>query len=466
MADEEEYVFEDDYGDGGDDDGEEVTWETQIENDYADAKSYCDSNLEEALKRFKQVIADDQDKGKWTFKSYKGMFRACAKHRDEARMLEYYEKALNFQWGARTRNDIEKMINKFIDRSNSMPVATLRKIYDVTMAVISKDQRNFDKLWFSIRLRTAQLMLAEKKFEDLERELVSMHAWCAEGEQPEIRKATQKLNVYALEIQLHTEMYDPRKIRSIYEAAMGIKCAIAPPRVMGILRESGGKMYMRQSMWQEAYESFLNAFRSFDEAGDPRRISCLKYLILATMLSDTKINPFDGNDAKSYQNDPEIVAMTELINAAQKNDIKAFDRVLRDTKKSKSILEDSFIFSYLGPLIRKVRAQVICILVKPYRQVKLEYISQQLMISLEEAEALCVATILDGQLHGRIDQLAGVIKLDPKESVTKAAANRNNTMSTKAEEDAPTQRDRYALLLQLISKASNVHSTVVNQAMT
>lgn len=36
----------------------------------------------------------------------------------------------------------------------------------------------------------------------------------------------------------------------------------------------------------ETYWSFL--------AGDGRRISCLKYLVLANMLTGSKINPFEG----------------------------------------------------------------------------------------------------------------------------------------------------------------------------
>ena len=43
----------------------------------------------------------------------------------------------------------------------------------------------------------------------------------------------------------------------------------------------------------------------------------------------------------SYKNDPEILAMTNLVSAYERNDIKAFEKILKDNKKT--ILDDPFI---------------------------------------------------------------------------------------------------------------------------
>jgi hypothetical protein len=36
------------------------------------------------------------------------------------------------------------------------------------------------------------------------------------------------------------------------------------------------------------------AFRAYDEAGNPRRVACLKYLVLANMLMQSNVDPFDS----------------------------------------------------------------------------------------------------------------------------------------------------------------------------
>ena len=54
-----------------------------------------------------------------------------------------------------------------------------------------------------------------------------------------------------------------------------------------------------------------------------RRIQCLKYLILSNMLMNSDISPFDSQEAKPYKNDPEILAMTNLLSAYMNNEIRA-----------------------------------------------------------------------------------------------------------------------------------------------
>ena len=44
-----------------------------------------------------------------------------------------------------------------------------------------------------------------------------------------------------------------------------------------------------------------------------RRLACLKYLVLANMLMKSGINLFDSQEAKPYKNNPEILAMTNLV---------------------------------------------------------------------------------------------------------------------------------------------------------
>jgi hypothetical protein len=45
----------------------------------------------------------------------------------------------------------------------------------------------------------------------------------------------------------------------------------------------------------------LQAFKSYDEAGVGRRVQCLKYLVLAYMLMESNVDPFDAQEAKPYK---------------------------------------------------------------------------------------------------------------------------------------------------------------------
>jgi COP9 signalosome complex subunit 2 len=51
--------------------------------------------------------------------------------------------------------------------------------------------------------------------------------------------------------------------------------------------------------------------------------------VLANMLMESEVNPFDGQEAKPYKNDPEILAMTNLVAAYQRNEILEFEKILK-----------------------------------------------------------------------------------------------------------------------------------------
>lgn len=57
------------------------------------------------------------------------------------------------------------------------------------------------------------------------------------------------------------------------------------------------------------------------------------------------INPFDSQEAKPYKNDPEILAMTNLVVSYQNNDINEFESILRNNRSN--IMADPFIREHI-----------------------------------------------------------------------------------------------------------------------
>lgn len=117
----------------------------------------------------------------------------------------------------------------------------------------------------------------------------------------DLKKASQLLEIYTFEIVMYSDMGDFKKLKGLYDRCSKIMqggAVVLNPRITGVIRECGGKLYMRAKEWKKANEDFFDAFKSYDEAGNIRRIQCLKYLVLANMLSSSNINPFDSPEAK------------------------------------------------------------------------------------------------------------------------------------------------------------------------
>lgn len=86
------------------------------------------------------------------------------------------------------------------------------------------------------------------------------------------------------------------------------------------------------------------------------RVQCLKYLVLASMLMESHVDPFNAQETKPYRADPEIQAMTDLVEAYQNSDINKFERTLRANREK--VIEDPFIRPYVEDLITVLRTQV------------------------------------------------------------------------------------------------------------
>lgn len=52
-------------------------------------------------------------------------------------------------------------------------------------------------------------------------------------------------------------------MKAIYPKTLNLNHAVADPRIMGVIREEGGKMYMAEGQWETAYNEFYEGFRAY-----------------------------------------------------------------------------------------------------------------------------------------------------------------------------------------------------------
>jgi len=336
-------------------------------------------------------------------------------------------------------NYSEKSINSILDYiSTSKQMDLLQNFYETTLEAL-REAKN-DRLWFKTNTKLGKLYFDREEFGRLQRILKQLHASCQTDEgEDDLKKGTQLLEIYALEIQMYTAQKNNKKLKALYEQSLHIKSAIPHPLIMGVIRECGGKMHLREGEYEKAHTDFFEAFKNYDESGSPRRTTCLKYLVLANMLMKSGINPFDSQEAKPYKNDPEILAMTNLVSSYQNNDIAEFEKILKMNRKN--IMEDLFIREHIEDLLRNIRTQVLIKLIKPYTQIHIPFISKALNIDVVEVENLLVSCILDNTISGRIDQVNQVLEL-----------NRETTGLA-----------RYSALDKWTTQLGSLHQAVVNK---
>lgn len=402
--------------------------DVDLENQYYNSKALKEEEPVAALASFQKVLdLEGGDKGEWGFKALKQMIKINFKLNNFDEMMKRYKQLLTYIKSAVTRNHSEKSINSILDYiSTSKNMDLLQDFYETTLEAL-RDAKN-DRLWFKTNTKLGKLYYDSKDFNKLQKILKQLHQSCQTDDgEDDLKKGTQLLEIYALEIQMYTQQKNNKKLKALYEQSLHIKSAIPHPLIMGVIRECGGKMHLREQEFEKAHTDFFEAFKNYDESGSPRRTTCLKYLVLANMLMKSGINPFDSQEAKPYKNDPEITAMTNLVSAYQNNDINEFELILKNHKHN--IMADPFIREHIEDLLRNIRTQVLIKLIRPYTRIAIPFISKELNIETSEVEELLVSCILDNAIQGQIDQVNQVLELN-KESGTSSRYNAIDKWST------------------------------------
>lgn len=401
-----------------------------IENQYYRSKDKAEEEgapYSKALEGFQKVLDMEKEKdgknGDWSFKALKKIVHYTFKNSDEAKLLQRYNELLKYNSAENgiTENDLFKGITKILDNVSSAAATQtdlVLKMYELALAAMKA--ANNENLWFKTNLKLAQKMFDKGLHKKLEKIIADLKDSCMLSDGSENpRKGGQLLDVYALEIQMHMERKDRKKTKDIFEK--GFATAKKNPGTLNsklaIFHFVGGKLHMEQHNWKEAYAAFFEAFNYFEEAGSKFKIPCLKYIVLANMLMHSEINPFSSAETKNLQNHAEIKPIADLLSAYQHNEIKRFEKILKDHKDA--ILGDPFIAQFIQNLLREIRTQVLLELIRPYTRVTLPFISKQLNIPTQEVQNLLVFLILDNSIVGHIDQVKQLLLLQRVGDVAK-----------------------------------------------
>lgn len=392
-------------------DSEEVDdQQIELENLVYISMQDVEKDPEKALAGFEKALTLEQDKGEWGFKALAEIVKIRIRLRQFEAMMNAYRQLLGYIQTAVTRNTSETVVNAVLDLVGELPAEEATTLLDDFFAITLEAlaQTNNERLWFKTKLKLGKTYFVRKAYGKMQRVIRELDKHCRDADGSVIeQKSSQMLELLALEIQLCTETKDSKRLHALYQRSLQIRAALAHPRIIGIIRECGGKMHMADRNWELAHQDFFEAFKCYNEAGDRRKLECLKYLVIANMLMVSDINPFDSNEAKAYKDDPQIVAMTNLIDAYQKSDLATFDRVLNSNHRA--ITSDAFVNEYVVELRRTIRTNVLLATLKPYSRVGVGFLASTLGVDAPGVEDLLVAVILDGRLDARIDQVRGMV---------------------------------------------------------
>jgi len=386
------------------DDGKAEELEKTPENLYYQAKSTEESSKEQAAKELREVMElEKKERSEYGFKALKKLVKMQLSNRIDStpeKIVEDFRAMLGYA-DLVSVNGLEKGVNTVLGvASQEKKFEVLQELADYASEVFLR--RGNERAWFRINLNAIEKMLDANDAKAHVDKLAKLVEWCELA--PGInnpKKETLLLEVLALQMRcaLSDAISGPNGLRRLVLRANKIQSEISQPRALGTIHECSGKVMLYEHNWSNAKQEFFAAFKKYDESGSSRRVICLRYLVLAALLENTKISPFESPETKSFVSDPEIIPVVELWDAFESFNVEKFNKTA-----TAAFENDTFASSFLPILKRCFQYLKITEIVKAYSKVKISYVAKQLMIDEAECEGLLAEFILDGRIDGSLDQ--------------------------------------------------------------
>lgn len=373
-----------------------------------------DGDINEAIEGFEEAFQLEQDylkekkleETKWSFKSLKNLVTLYGKAKKGKKCAETYKKMLEYKGDDVNENQLNKAISSVLDTLEDLGDGRqLVEMYNITDDILTKlgNKRALNK----VELKKARAFLKLKNWGQLKQALRKLANSLIEQ-----KKQDQLLDVYGLEIQMYMEQKDKVGVQAVYDKA--IKIVQSNKGVLSsklpIFNFCGGKILMEDRQFAAAYSKLFEAFEYYVEVGSDLRIPCLKYMLMANMLSTSdKVNPFADKAAAPLQRNKHIKPLSDLLDAYEKKNIKQFEEILR--LHPKEITEDEFLNQFIQEILTKVRIEVIKEIIRPYTSIRLGFVATTLNITPKEVEDLLVRLILDREIFAKVDQINQVMTL-------------------------------------------------------
>ena len=181
--------------------------------------------------------------------------------------------------------------------------------------------------------------------------------------------------------------------------------------------------------------SAANIFEAFREKTKYGTSSQLKELLkvnalMCMLIEDPEkrksdnINALYHDSSIPFKNELDIQQLITLIDAYERYDIEEFNRIY---KKVNFKPESSKYLAIEKKLLFKMKKEKLLELLKSYQTIKFTYIGRRLSLNEQEVEQIVFELIIDGKIHGRINDS------DPKNKCLELLPARNLYLEIQAE---------------------------------
>ncbi|KAG5477362.1 hypothetical protein LSCM4_04581 [Leishmania orientalis] len=397
------YYYDDgDYDEYYDSGADEVADVSPLEVKYVDGKSFMQSNVEESLRCLQEVVAEDSEHGRWTFKALKMLARASRIAKLFDAMVDYYTQVVHFAHPNVDAAAVAKAMLKFSEESQRVPAEWRGRTLHVTLEVATAQPDSYRDVIVPTLLRRATLFIEEAKYEEALVDLQAALRQCDKSSANVAQvNATSVYHIRTLQLTAYRKLSRYTELRRAYYELGRVHAALPSLRMIGSAMESAGHMFLHDADWAAAHRAFSSALRCHTESGDVQQYNVVKYVVLATIMAGLPADVFAQEE--TLANHPSVRPVRALWQAFVEMDVPTFLQVLHAPDSVACFEKDAEFAPYVEPMMFQLRTNYLISYSKSFGTLSLEELGARLRLQEQPCKELCTSAILLGLIDARVD---------------------------------------------------------------
>lgn len=371
---------------------------------YYAAKNVKQDDPDKAVELYGKIVAlDVNGNAEYQFKALKQTLKLQYKLEQYDQFFATFQKLSEFPVDELQRNYVEDSLSRILDAYIGFPADLELRFLEM---LTSKFELN-DRVKVKIDLKRIQSLLELKKFDEVLKILKCLYK--SLDSMSEVAKSTYLLELYSIEIQVYTETDNNTKLKELYNKTLSIQSTIPHPKINAIIKECGGKMYLRDENYDLATNEFYESFKNYDETGNHRkRINVLKYLIVSSILSNNEVNKFESQETQFFLKDSSILKYIKLLKNFETLDNEQFNVILNELLEIESA--DQTLVHHLLRIQKDLKLKLLVHYIKPFKRLSLNKLSDKLQLPISNIEDVLLSLKNNGELFNvKLDLIDGVI---------------------------------------------------------
>ena len=317
---------------------------------------------------------------------------------------------------------LTKIVNLFSSDGNA---DFMSKLYDILLGENYASKLDGERLWLKISISRLNVLRDCGRYEEAYPLIQNL-----KGKLDTLPETTRNLynsEVIAAEMEyyLRQNELDIGILDELYKKGSRIIAAVAHPRIIGVIRECGGKVSFHKGDYEKARVEFYECFKSLDEIGSPLKNRVLKYLGLCSILSESSMNPFESQETQSYSQLSEFTNILSLIENYEQLNLKGFIETVSEIAAHESSLFNDKIFRCsLNKILYLLKSKKFIGMLRSYKTLTFRHVSKILdMHNAELIDMVLKLTTIGKVANLSIDFVNEYIEIDHDRSLGFALSN-------------------------------------------